>query len=220
MSNSATQIETNLTIGQPVALSIGLKRLEASDLIFYGLLTFAVHLVLLTANRALIYRSLSEHVSAEFASDYAVNFYASMFAGVFAETMFFLLGWLFICGMVVLLNGQSNSRTLFGGLLICYLPVVFTSAIAFIAYFFSLKGLSYASIGEAQSAEQLSAAMEIFARSMVFQRTAICQNIGYGALILLSIESIYRICQTSRWKSSLTVMFYVGVLMALTRLAG
>lgn len=220
MTNSATPIETNLAANQPIAFSIGLKRMEASDLIFYGLLGFTVHLVLLAANRILVYRNLSEHISAEFASEYAVSFYASMFAGVFAETMFFLLGWLFISGMVVLLKGQSNSRGLFGGLLICYLPVVFSSAVIFVVYIFSLNGLSYVPIGEAQSSEQFSAAMETFSRLPLFHRTAIWQSIGYGGLILMAVESIHRICQTPRWKSALTVMLYVGVLAAVSRLAG
>lgn len=218
MTNSTTSIEINLN--QPIAFSIGLGRLETSDLIFYGLLSFTVHLVLLAANRILVYRNLSEHVSAEFASDYAVSFYAGMFAGVFAETMFFLLGWLFISGIVVLLKGQSNSRGLFGGLLMCYLPVAFSSAVIFVVYLFSLSGLSYVSIGEAQSSEQFSAAMETFSQSPLFHWTAIGQNIGYGGLILMAVESIHRICQAPRWKSALTVLLYVGVLAALSRLAG
>ncbi|MFN0111643.1 MAG: hypothetical protein ACKVZH_22505 [Blastocatellia bacterium] len=220
MPDSAASIESTLVPASPVRLSLGTKSLEASDLLFYGLLCFAMHVVLLAGNRLLVYRNLNDHIPAEFSAGYAATVYASMLVGVLVEAMFFLLGWLFICGMVVLLKGQSNSRLLFGGLLNCFWPVVASSAVAFVAYFFNLENLSYLAISEAQSDEQFTAAIDLFFAASLYQRIAIVQNIGYGAMILLAVEIIHRICQVPRWRSAISIMTYIALLMTLSRLAG
>jgi hypothetical protein len=192
-----------------------LSNIATSDLVFYGGLTLLAHLTLMVANRLLVSRSVSAHVPAEWRWDVEVQLCLGVATGLLVEVMLFFLGWLFITGMSMLLDGKENARALFGWLGLCYLPAVCFSLFSFARNWLTLEDASYAGIAQARSAEQLSTALLEHFSNGAQQWSQMGANVVYLLILALAIEATHRVCNLSRLKALLSVGSYVGLLFTI-----
>lgn len=196
------------------------KKIEAGDLVFYGLLVMLAHLTLLLVNRFVIFSLVKAHIPAAFGSGYSLSFYVGAVTTIFFELMIFVLGWLFITGMANLLDGQSNARALFGALALCYLPVVLHSLITFVAFLTHAGDINTVAIAQAEQPEQLSEAINASFSGALFQALKRGEQIAYALSGLLVVEAVSRVCQLSRLKAALAVGLFVGLLFLVNYFAG
>lgn len=202
------------------ALGTRLKKIEAGDLVFYGLLMLLAHLTLLLVNRFFVFNLVKSHVPASFAASYSLSFYAGAVSAILFELMLFILGWLFISGMANLLDGQSNARSLFGALALCFTPIVLSSLITFIVFLTHTSDLSTVAIAQAESPEQLMEAINASFSGAIFQIINRGEKIAYALSVLLVVATVSRVCQLSRLKAALAVGLFVSLLFILNYFAG
>lgn len=190
-----------------------------SDLVFFGSLVLFAHLVLQLANRWVSDQTIGAYIPKELNPNPAFQFALSTIVGLLLEIVLFFIGWLWVSGMVVLLNGRENVRALFGALGLCYLPAMLISAGAYIRLLMGVTNFNSDAIAHATTPEQLAAAFQQCEASGFFHLMKIGSNIGYLLLLAGALESVHRICGISRLKSALILGSYVGFLFALNHFA-
>lgn len=210
----------NLALRFDQALDTKFKKVETSDLVFYGALAICAHLTLLIVNRFLIFNVVKASISEQMRPFYSFDFYLFTFTAILAELTFFVLGWLFVIGMANLLDGQSNARALFGGLALCYVPVVMSSVATFVVYFSQADKVNTVALAQAQTGEQLWAAIDASFSGPAFAAAIRGEKIAYGALLLLAVEAVSRICNLGRLKALVCMGLFVGVLFMINYFAG
>lgn len=210
--NSITHIEQSF--------SAKLRDMQASDAVFYGLLVFIAHLSLTFANRYLTHQSIAARIPSDLSEGLTVEFALTVTVGLLIEVMIFLIGWLFIAAMAVLLDGESNARTLFGWLGLCFLPAAAVSLFGVIRLWIGVENADYAAISDARTMEDLSVAIRNCLSSGGYRTLQIAADAAYLFLSASAIEITHRVCGLIRWKALLIVGSYAGLLFALNRFAG
>lgn len=209
----------NAAIFVEQGLGARFKKIETGHLVFYGLLMLLAHLTLLLVNRFVTFSLIRPHVPAAFGSGYALSFYTGAVTTIFFELMIFVLGWLFISGMADLLNGQSNSRALFGALALCYLPVLLYSMLTLIAFLTHRGDINSAAIAQAAQPEQLAAAINASFSGAIFHALKRGEPAAYVLSGLLMMEAVSRVCQLSRLRAALAVGLFIGLLFVVNHFA-
>lgn len=195
------------------------KTMTPSDLVFFGSLVFVLHLALLLATRWVSDQTIGAYVPKEFNPHPGVQFALNSTVALLFEIALFFIGWLWISGMVVLLNGRENIRALFGALGLCYLPAMLISTFAYIRLLIGVEDFNSEAISHSSTAEQLATAFQQCEASGFFHLMKLGANLGYGLLVVLALEAVHRLCGISRLKSALVLGSYVGVLFALNHFA-
>lgn len=190
-----------------------------SDLIFFGSLVLLIHLVLLLATQWLSDQTIGAYIPKHLNPNSGFQFALSAIVGLFLEIVLFFIGWLWIAGMVVLLNGRESVRALFGALGLCYLPAVLISTVVYIRLLVGVNDASFDAIAHASTAEQLAAAFQQCQASGFFRLMSLGGNLGYLLLLVCAFEAVHRVCSVSRLKAALTLSSYVGLLFTLNHFA-
>lgn len=202
--NAVSSLEQRLILnGRDVAFS---------DLIFFGSLVLFVHLVLLLATQWLSNQTISAYIPTDLNPNSGFQFALGAIVGLLLEIVLFFIGWLWVAGIAILLNGRESVRALFGALGLCYLPAVLISAAVYIRLLVGVKEASFDAISKASNAEQLAAAFQQCQSSGFFRLMSMGSNLGYLLLLVCALEAVHRVCSISRLKAALTLGSYVGLL--------
>lgn len=188
------------------------RDVASSDLVFFGSLTLLAHLALLLATQWLSNQTISAYIPTDLNPNSGFQFALSAIVGLLLEIVLFFIGWLWIAGVVVLLNGRENVRALFGALGLCYLPAVLISAAVYIRLLIGVKEASFDAISKASTTEQLAAAFHQCQSSGFFRIMSLGSNLGYLLLLVCALEVVHRVCGISRLKAVITLGAYVGLL--------
>jgi hypothetical protein len=205
----------NLITRAEQSLSVKMREMSVSDVAFYSILVMLTHLTLLFSNMVQMHRAITDHIPAHLNTYTSFDLYLNAASSLVAEVLMFLLGWLFITGAIMLLNGQENARALFWWLGLCFLPVALLSLASCVILLFNLGAPQFTPIAQAQTEAELAAAIgESVSRGTYWWLLA-AGKAAYGVTAVMIIEAIHRVCRVTRLKAVLVLASYGALLFAL-----